>query len=93
MTSDGDQPVDALPVLADPAPTQNALVVARTTQVAVVAAGGIVAGAATVAMVRRRKTRKTRKATTLRAAKGRTIGSIVASRSFIVDVHLLSGGD
>jgi hypothetical protein len=90
MTSDDDQSVDALPVLAEPAPSQSPVVAARTTHAAVVAAGGLVAGAATVAMVRRRKARKV---AARRTARSKAIGSIVASRSFIVDVHLLSGGD
>jgi hypothetical protein len=47
-----------------------------------VAATGFAAGMATVAVVRRRKVRK--------AAKRRTaIGRVVASRSFLVDVHML----
>jgi hypothetical protein len=47
-----------------------------------VAATGFAAGMATVAVVRRRKVR--------RAAKRRSpLGKVVASRSFLVDVHVL----
>jgi hypothetical protein len=56
--------------------------------VAVAAAGGIVAGAATVAVVRAvsRPTSSARKGLR-RKAKGRD--NIIASRSFLVDVHVL----
>ena len=56
---------------------------ATATQAALVAAGGIAAGIATVAAFKHRKTvraaRRSRKA----------LGEVVASRRFLVDVHLL----
>jgi hypothetical protein len=52
-------------------------------QAAVVAATGFVAGAATLAVFRRRSTRRALK----RGSKDRL--PIVASRSFLVDVHLI----
>ncbi len=52
-------------------------------QAAAVAATGFAAGIATIAVVRRRRVR--------RAARGRrrALGRVVASRSFLVDVHML----
>jgi hypothetical protein len=56
---------------------------ATATQAALVAAGGIAAGVATVAVFKRhrsgRAARRSRKA----------LGDVVASRRFLVDVHLL----
>jgi len=80
---------DALPVLAQPPDSRTALVVARPAQAAVVAAGGLVAGAATLAMVRRHRTRK--QAARRRKARNKALGSIVMSRSFLIDVHVLGG--
>jgi hypothetical protein len=78
--------VDALPVLDDAgsaAPLERTRppgqVVAR--QAAAVAATSFAAGVATVAVVRARKIRRARRA--------RAVAPIVASRSFLVDVHLL----
>jgi hypothetical protein len=78
--------VDGLPVPAAPRPIEpvaTTLVPAR--QAAALAATGFVAGAATVAVVHRRRSRVPRRR---RKAKG-GIGEIVASNSFLVDVHLL----
>jgi hypothetical protein len=78
--------VDGLPVVANgPGPVEvsrPAAVPAR--QAAALAATGFVAGAATVAVVHRRRTRLPRR----RKSRG-GIGEIVASNSFLVDVHLL----
>jgi hypothetical protein len=90
MTVDPDQSSDALPVLAQRPPARAALVPARGTQAAVVAAGGLVAAGATVAIVRRRRARKPR---SRRARTTAALGSVVASRSFLIDVHLLRSGD
>lgn len=56
--------------------------------VAIAAAGGIVAGAATVAAVRavRRPEKSSRKGIIRRGKKSQ---NVVASRSFLVDVHVL----
>jgi hypothetical protein len=80
---------DALPVLAHSPDSRTALVVARPAQAAVFAAGSLVAGAATLAMVRRHRTRK--QLARRRRARAKAIGSIVASRSFLIDVHVLGG--
>src|SRR5262249_53664807 len=76
MTAD----TDALPVPGQRPGRSTALVAARPAQAAVVAASSLVAGAATVAMVRRHRARK--QAARRRKARGKAIGSIVASRSF-----------
>ena len=59
-------------------------------QAAAVAATGFVAGAATVAMVRHHRTKKAAKR---RRRAQRQLANVVASRSFLVDVHLLGGRD
>ena len=82
--------VDGLPVVAD---EDEGVLEARqpfggavsvpTVQAAALAATGFVAGAATIAVVSRRRSRK--------AAKKRKgpLGEIVSSNSFLIDVHLL----
>jgi hypothetical protein len=85
---DGDEGevVDGLPVVAEPRtlePAGRPLVPAR--QAAALAATGFVAGAATVAAVQRRRARV---GSRRRRRKG-GLGEIVASNSFLVDVHLI----
>jgi hypothetical protein len=78
--------VDGLPVVAEPRVVEAAarpLVPAR--QAAALAATGFVAGAATVAVVHCRRSRVSRR----RRRKAGALGEIVASNSFLVDVHLL----
>ena len=72
--------VDAVPVLSE-----AGQVVVR--QAAAVAATSFAAGVATVALARATKVRRAR-----RRAR-RTMAPIVASRSFLVDVHLLGPRD
>jgi hypothetical protein len=82
---DEGEVVDGLPVIADPQvlqPRRRALVPVR--QVAALAATGFVAGAATVAVVTRRRARVTR-----RRRKKLPVGKVVASNSFLIDVHLI----
>jgi hypothetical protein len=84
--------VDGLPVLSsddahtaiEPAAAGGALLPSR--QVAALAATGFVAGAATIAIVHRRRAKPVR-----RRKKPNRIGfgEVVASNSFLVDVHLL----
>jgi hypothetical protein len=81
--------VDGLPVVAEPRviePVTRPQVPAR--QAAALAATGFVAGAATVAVVHRRRARVSRR----RRRKASGLGEIVASNSFLVDVHLLKRG-
>jgi hypothetical protein len=57
---------------------------------AIAAAGGVVAGAATVAAVRAvRGTAKTKRSGLLRRKQERKLGEVIASRSFLIDVHVL----
>jgi hypothetical protein len=82
--------VDAVPVLSEPGalePRRPAgQVVVR--QAAAVAATSFVAGVATVAIARAHKSRRAR-----RRARRTAALPIVASRSFLVDVHLLGPRD
>ena len=86
--SDSEEVVDGLPVLA-PSQTVDvqrpATVPAR--QAAALAATGFVAGAATVAVIGRRGSR-VRIGRRARRGKG-GLGEILASNSFLVDVHLV----
>jgi hypothetical protein len=81
--------VDAVPVLSEPGvleprrPAGQAVV----RQAAAVAATSFVAGVATVAIARAHKVRRARRRTR------RALGPVVASRSFLVDVHLLGPRD
>ncbi len=89
--------VDGLPVLSDdtardvaepPGGAGAGVAVVPARQVAAMVAGGVAAGAATVALMQRHRTKTlTRK---LRKKKGRVaLGEVVTSNSFLVDVHLL----
>jgi hypothetical protein len=85
--SDDDVEVlDGLPVPAEPAPVPEPLRPSQVpaVQVVALAATGFVAGAATVAVVARRRARPSR-----RRRKKSGIGEIVGSNSFLVDVHLV----
>jgi hypothetical protein len=80
--------VDGLPVVADVyelEPARPAVVPAR--QAAALAATGFVAGAATVAVIQRRRMRVGARKRRKRKIAG--IGEVVSSNSFLVDVHLL----
>lgn len=85
-----EETVDGLPVLAEVRAIEPA---SRATlpavQAAAAAATGFVAGAATLALVRRHSTRKL--ARTQRKAPKRPVDMlpIVGSRTFLVDVHLI----
>lgn len=119
MAGDSEE-IDALPVLADgptvvhayPLPgalaadRRSSIAVIPAVQVAAVAAGGFVAGAAVVGLVQRRhrsaalsKGRRSGRDVG-RGGRGRRMAGradelvqIVGSRSFLVDVHLLGGRD
>jgi hypothetical protein len=87
--------VDGLPVLADevagevePRRTPGAAeVVVTQRQVAALAFTGFAAGAATVALAHRRTARKALARS--RKQKRLPFGDVLASNSFLVDVHLL----
>jgi hypothetical protein len=76
--------VDGLPVVAESRAVEAARPLVPARQAAALAATGFVAGAATVAVVQRRRARVPR-----RRRKARGLGEIVASNSFLVDVHLI----
>jgi hypothetical protein len=80
--------MDGLPVVANQTRVLEPVVAAPlpARQAAALAATGFAAGAVTVAVVSRR--RATRPARRRKRKKG-TVGEIVASNSFLVDVHLL----
>ncbi len=88
-----EETVDGVPVLASPvALERDSPAALPAIQAAAVAATGFIAGAATVALVRRRSARK--------VARGRRAGGVrrdavatlpvVASRTFLIDVHVLA---
>jgi hypothetical protein len=85
---EGVEVVDGLPVVVvDPPADLEAArpVPVPARQAAALAATGFVAGAATAAVVTRRRLKPGRR----RKRKKGTIGEIVTSNSFLVDVHLL----
>ena len=79
--------VDGLPVVAEEPGVleERALVSVPAVQAAALAATGFVAGAATVAVVSRRRTKRALK----KRKKNGPLGEIVSSNSFLVDIHLL----
>jgi hypothetical protein len=81
--------VDGVPVLAEPQELEPARPPVPARQAAALAATGVVAGAATVAVVRRRRARVAAKR---RRKRGGVLGEIVATNSFLVDVHLVRRG-
>jgi len=82
--------VDALPVLADVRPIAPASPASLpAVQAAAVAATGFVAGAATLALLRRHSARKLARAR-LTQRRGIDALPIVGSRRFLVDVHLIA---
>ena len=83
--------VDGFPVLAEVRTVERAVPAGLpAVQVAAVAATGFVAGAATVAIVKRRTARKL--ARTQRGGSRRAVDllPIAATRSFLVDVHVIA---
>lgn len=81
--------VEGLPVLADDPRVLEAQPAALPSrQAAALAAGSFVAGAATVALVHRRKAKVTPRRLRRKKKSGGAL-DIVSSNSFLVDVHLL----
>lgn len=86
MIDDDAPEVDALPVLAEPTTIDHQRPAAPVAmQAAVVAATSFAAGVATIAVVRSHPLRRLRG-----RRRKRELGRVVASRTFLVDVHLLS---
>jgi hypothetical protein len=79
--------VDGLPVVAEAAGEleERPAAVVSAVQATALACTGFVAGAATVAVVSRHRTKRALK----KSKRSGPIGEIVSSRSFLVDVHLL----
>lgn len=87
-----EEVVDAVPVLAEPRAIEP-LAARPAVQAAAVAATSFVAGAATIAVIRRRGHRKAlRRARRKRTSRAGEVLEIVSSRSFLVDVHLVNRG-
>jgi hypothetical protein len=92
---------DLLPVLAEvrriepeePGELAWPVTASPAVQAAAVAATGFVAGAATVALVRRRAARKAAPSRRRRKRRGADLIDVAASRSFLVDIHLLNPRD
>lgn len=86
-----EEVVDGFPVLAEVRSLERVVPVALpAVQAAAAAATGFVAGAATLALVRRHSSRKLARS---RARRGTGGLPIVGSRSFLVDVHLIAKPD
>ncbi len=82
--------VDGVPILAEVRALEPVTPpVLPAVQAAAAAATGFVAGAATLALVRRRSARKLARGRGRQRRGGEGL-SIVASRSFLVDVHLIA---
>ncbi len=86
-----EEVVDGLPVLAEvraiePVPSSSLL---PAVQAAAAAATGFVAGAATLAVVHRRRTRKAARGQRGLARRASEVLPVIGSRTFLVDVHLL----
>jgi hypothetical protein len=80
--------IDGLPVLAEVRPIEPAVPhVLPTVQAAAAAATGFVAGAATVALVRRRAARRAAHAVSSRLAPGGW--PVGGTRTFLVHVHVI----
>jgi hypothetical protein len=77
--------VDGLPVITESGVVEERLAInVPAVQVAALAATGFVAGAATVAVVSRHRTKRAAK-----KRKSSPFGEIMSSSSFLIDVHLL----
>jgi hypothetical protein len=86
-----EETVDGLPVLAEVRALEPISHVSlASVQVAAVAATGFVAGAATLALVRRHSSRKLARNRRLTPRRSVDMLPIVGSRTFLVDVHLIA---
>ncbi len=83
--------VDGLPVFADVRAIERVSPIALpAVQAAAAAATGFVAGAATIALVRRHSARKHARAQRRAPRRPVDMLPIVASRTFLIDVHVLA---
>ena len=83
-----EEEVVALPVVAEVRAIERTTTPLPAVQAAAVAASGFVAGAATLALVRRRSARRARRASLRRPSRGSEL-PILSTRSFLIDVHLV----
>lgn len=83
--------VDGFPVLAEVRTVERVAPASLpTVQAAAAAATGFVAGAATVALVKRRAARKQAARMAARPRRAADLLPIAATRSFLVDVHVIA---
>ena len=83
--------VDGLPVLAEVRTIERASAASLpAVQAAAAAATGFVAGAATIALVKRRAARKQAARLAARPRRPADLLPIAATRSFLVDVHVIA---
>jgi hypothetical protein len=86
-----EETVDGFPVLAEVRTLEHAAPASLpVVQAAAVAATGFVAGAATLALVRRHSQRKASRSRPRLATRAAEALPIVASHRFLVDVHLIA---
>jgi hypothetical protein len=89
--------VDGVPVFTDAGPLEprRQPLLPVPMQAAAVAVTGFFAGLLTIVLFRRRHARRAGRSLTRRGERrqGDARGNVVASRSFLVDVHLLGGRD
>ncbi|MGA2926530.1 MAG: hypothetical protein ABSG43_11135 [Solirubrobacteraceae bacterium] len=82
--------VDGLPVLARVHAIDRVPATLPAVQAAAAAATGFIAGAATIALVRRHSARKLARSQRIVSRRMGEMLPIVSSRTFLVDVHLLA---
>jgi hypothetical protein len=87
---DAEEAVDGVPVLAEVRPIERSPATLPAVQAAAVAATGFVAGAATIALVKRRRVTRAQRNVPRRPV---DMLPIVGSRTFLVDVHLIAKPD
>jgi len=87
-TSPPEEVVNGLPVLAETRALTQSEGMLPARQAAALAVSGFAAGAATVALAHRRRSKVAAKGRG-RRKKGGIVGEIVSSNSFLVDVHLI----
>ena len=85
-----EESVQGVPVLAEVRPIERSPANLPAVQAAAVAATGFVAGAATIALVKRRAARKVARNSRGGSRRAVDLLPIAASRSFLVDVHVLA---
>jgi len=82
--------VEGVPVLAEVRPVAPVRTALPALQTAAAAATGFVAGAATLALVRRHSARKLARAQRSAPRRAVDLLPIVGTRTFLVDVHLIA---